>query len=88
MGHCHYPGEDEKAGIVSDEMKVLRPPPTVPTDVAVPGRTLPGCGAKKHTGQGTGLSVPNEVLEVFANAAEVTQIMVLMQERIEEGALT
>src|SRR6478609_5533261 len=86
MGHPH-PGQDEKAGIVGEEMKVLRAPPAVPTDVVVPDRTLPGGGAKKHTGQRTGLSVTNEVLEVFPNAAAVTEIMVLMKERIEEGAL-
>ena len=71
MGHP-YPGQDEKAGIVGDEMKVLGPHPTVPTDVAVPGRTLPGGGAKEYTGQRTSLRVTNEVLEVFSNAAAVT----------------
>ena len=70
---CHlHPGQDQKAGIVGDEMKVLRPHRTVPTEVTVPGGTLPSGGAKEHTSQRTGLGVTDQVLQVLPDAAAVT----------------
>ena len=86
MGHPH-PGQDQKTGVVGDQMKVLCLYRRLPADVAVPGGTVPGGGTKEHTGQRTSLSVADQVLKVLPNAAAVTQIMVPVQERIEEDAL-
>jgi len=52
-------------------MEVLRPRLSVPADIAVPGGTLPGGGAKEQTSQRTPPRIAHQVLEVFPNAAAV-----------------
>src|SRR5437764_12657407 len=54
-GQVRYPRprSDQKASVVGDEMEVLLPHRTLPTDVVVPIGTLPSGGPKKHTSQGT-----------------------------------
>ena len=53
----------------------------------VPVCALPGGSAKEHTSQRTPLDVRDQVLKIFTDSAAVAQVMVLVEQRIEEGAL-
>ena len=43
--------------------------------------------SQEHTRQGTALGVRDQILEIFPYGTAVAQIVMLMQERLEEGAL-
>ena len=77
------PGQDKEAHVVRQIPQVAFPVLLVPPDEGIPGRGFPGRGAKQETGQGTTLSIANQILEVLPDGAPVTQVMILGQQAVE-----
>jgi hypothetical protein len=73
------PRQNQETRVVGYQPKVPLPLLGRPTDKAVPVLTLPSCGSKNRTGQGTLLPILNQVLQVLSNRPAKAQIMKLAQ---------
>ena len=65
------PGQNEEPRVIGDQMQVLGSPWAVPTDIVVPGGTLPSRRAKEQASQRPSLGVADQILQVFPDAAAV-----------------
>lgn len=57
-----YPGQDQKTGVVGNQMKMLCPAGRCPADELVPNGALPSRRPEEHAGQWASLGVAGQVL--------------------------
>lgn len=86
MRHAR-PGPNQEASVVGEQMQMTRAPRGVPAEIAVARGALPGGGAPEHTGKGPTVTIADQVLQMLAPPTAVTQVMMLREQRGEEGAV-
>lgn len=70
-----HPGENQKAGVVRDEVQVLPSHVVLPTNEAISGLGLPGGGPEKEAGEIASLLITDKIRKVLSNRPVKAQIV-------------
>ena len=77
-----HPGQDEKAGVVDDEVKVLGALLGIPADEVVAWGDFPCRGAETEGGQKLAIGAEDEVAELRAGKGLVSQVMMTLDQLV------
>jgi hypothetical protein len=78
------PGKQKQSRVVGDIAQAALPGGRVPTDKFVTRAALPGGGPKQGASHRSALALAHQIAQVFPDGTAVTQVMVMMEQRVEE----
>src|SRR5438132_9436012 len=79
-----YPRQNQQTSVIGDEAQIGATLLATPANPLIARGRLPGSRSKKQTGERPAVLVLGQVLQIFADAIAVPQIMVTLQEELEE----
>ena len=86
MGHTD-PRQDKKAHIIGEEMEIAFSGFNISANESLARGNVPRCGAKQKTGERIIVTIKGHVLDVLADGAGVTEIMVAGEKSFKEVIL-
>src|SRR6266850_11559 len=78
------PWQNQQTSVIGDEAQIAATLLATPANPLIAPSSLPSSRSKKQTGQRPAVFVLGQVLQIFADAIAVPQIMVTLQEELEE----
>src|SRR6266581_1922435 len=82
-----YPRQEQQTRVIDDEAQIAATLLATPANPPIARGRLPSSRSKKQTGQRPAVFALGQVLQIFAHAIAVPQIMVTLQEELEEQGL-